>query len=127
VLATASTAGHARFTVTAVALLRSFVADGNGEGRLGVRRLVETGGAKGFHSNGWQHKQRLSMLFAFEGDWHGISERGRQCGREEDLFANIIKIACIYPKNGDLSLDIYQRCPVRLGYRTTKFMSCNKQ
>jgi SAM domain (Sterile alpha motif) len=39
--------------------LRSFIADGNGEGR--VSRLVETGGAKGFHNNGrdgW-----LSVLF----------------------------------------------------------------
>ena len=42
-----STAGHARYTVT---LLRSFIADGNGEGR--VSRLVEIGGAKGFYSKG---------------------------------------------------------------------------
>ena len=47
--ATSSTAGHAWSSVTAVALL-SFVADGNGEGR--VSRLVEMGGAKGLHSRG---------------------------------------------------------------------------
>ena len=68
-LATTSTAGHAWSTVTAVALLRSFIADGNGGER--VSRLVETGGAKakGFHNkgrDGWQHKRRLSMLFAFK-------------------------------------------------------------
>ena len=49
-LATTITAGHARSTAPAVALLRSFVGDGNGEGR--ISRLVEMGGATGFHSKG---------------------------------------------------------------------------
>ena len=45
-----ATAGHARSAVTAVVLLRSFVGDGNGEGR--VSRPVEMGGATGFYSKG---------------------------------------------------------------------------
>ena len=109
VLATTITPGHARSTVPAVALLRSFVGDGNGEGRVG--RLVEMGGATGFHSKGGR-----SMLFGFEAAnhaiGHGISERGRQCGREEDLV--LARSYSYISKNCDLSRRGFRHLPAAL-------------
>ena len=85
-----STAGHAQSTVM---LLRSFIVDGNGEGR--VSRLVETEGSKEFYSKG-RDANNGSVCFLVSNDaiGHGILERGRQCRCEVECTRT--KIACSY-------------------------------
>jgi hypothetical protein len=73
-----------------VALLRSLVADRNGEGRVGME------GAKEFYNRGREGRMdgstnnSLLCFFGFEAANHVIRQRildrGRQCGCKEDLL-----------------------------------------